>query len=158
MLTVDEYLSFRDNFTENERLRYPRQLRRNKKKLRKRLKHFEQQCLDILLQTKMIFPVSAAFQKEMYLDSYHEANDRIAEDFKLSSDLVEILEYNMFNGFRATWEFDLKEGKPDEEKIAQTINLNTSKLQYDESPYWDGWVYDIRKRLIKDVNLRLGAE
>ena len=106
----------------------------------------------------MFCPSSAAMQKKMYFDSYHEANDRIVEDFKKSSDLAEILEYNMFNGFRATWEFDLQEGKPTEEKIDQVIKENTCKLIYSESPHWDGWVKDIRKRLIKDLNLRLGAK
>ena len=72
--------------------------------------------------------------------------------------MADILEYNMFNGFRATWEFDLQHGKPNGEKIAQTIKLNTWKLRYTESPDWEGWVQDMQKSLIKDLNLRQEAK
>ena len=157
MLNQDQYLTFKHYFIENERRRYPKLLRKNKKKLRNRLKQWEQQgyLIDTVFQTKMFCPSSAAMQKKMYFDSYYDAKDRIVEDFKLSPGLAEILEYSMFNGFRATWVFDLHQGKPDEEKIAQIIKENTWKLEYSASPNWDGWVENIRERLIKDVNLRL---
>ena len=146
LLTVDQYLSFKENFTKNERRRYPERLRKNKKQLRKRL------------MINLPIPVNAELHQKLYFDSYHDANDQIDEDFKLSSDLAEILKYNMFNGFRATWEFDLEHGKPIEEKIAETIKLNTWKLRYAESPDWDGWVQDMQKSLIKDLNLRQEAK
>ena len=160
LLTPDQHLTFKDYFVKNERERYPKLLRKNKKRLRNRLKQLEHQgyLIDTVFQTKIFCPASAAMQEKMYFYSYHEANDRIVEDFKKSSDLAEILEYNMFNGFRATWVFDLHQGKPDEETIAQTIKENTWKLEYAESPNWDGWVQNIRERLIKDLNLRPGAK
>lgn len=156
LLTVDQYLSCRENFIENEGQRCLKRLRKNKRKLGKRLKLYEQHLMDTLLETKMFFPASAAMQKQLYFDSYHIAKDEIDEDFKLSSDLGNILEYNMYNGFRATWEFDLQNGKPNEEKIGQTINLNKSKLLYPQ--YWDGWEQDMRTSLIEDLNLRLQAK
>ena len=71
LLTMDQHLNFRNDFIENERKRYPKRVRKNKKKPRKRLMLFEQDLMDILLQYKMFFPASAAMQKKMYFDSYH---------------------------------------------------------------------------------------
>ena len=157
LLTVDQFLSFKEDFIENEGKRYSKSLRKNKKQLRKKLMLFEQRLDDSIHATKTCqccgyLPANAALQQELYFESYQDEIQRINEDFKLTSELAEILEFNMNNGFRATWEFDLQQGKPNEEKIAQTINLNTWKLVYSESPNWDDWEQDLRKSLIKDVN------
>ena len=159
LLTVDQYLTFREQFSKTEQSLYSKRLRKNKKKLSKRLMLFEQRFSDFLLDTKTChccgdLPANAGLQQKMYFDNYDDANHQIAEDFKLSSDLVEILKHSMFNGFRATWEFNLQEGKPTEEKIDQVIKENTWQLIYSESPHWDGWVEDICKRLIKDLESR----
>ena len=133
-LTEDQCLSLRKHFTENEQIRYSKGLRKNKKQLRKNLMLLQQRLNKTILETKTCqccgdLSANAVLQQKMYYDSYHEANDQIVEDFKLSPGLAEILEYSMFNGFRATWVFDLHHGKPNEEKIAQTIKENTWKLE-----------------------------
>ena len=119
---------------------------------------FEEEFSDNLLDAEKCLPLSAEIQREKYFDCYQKAILNMFDDSKMSSYLPNILEYNLFHGFRATWEFDLQQGKPNEDKITQIKNLNTSKLRYAESPEYEGWLEKMRKSLTQDLNLRLEAK
>ena len=157
LLTLDQHLSFTERFLKNEQKRFSNRTWKRKKKLRTRLMSFEEEFSDNLLDAEKCLPLSAEIQREKYFD-YQKAILNMFDDSKMSSYLPNILEYNLFHGFRATWEFDLQQGKPNEDKITQIKNLNTSKLRYAESPEYEGWLEKMRKSLTQDLNLRLEAK
>ena len=83
--------------------------------------------------------------------NYYVNKDQIDKEIEFTSKLIDKLEYNLFNGFRATVEFDLKRGKPSKENISASINLVTSKLNK-ISPYFDKWFNEMIASIIEDVN------
>ena len=54
-------------------------------------------------------------------NNYIECIDRMNQDFKLKSKLPEVLDYNLFLGFRATCEFNLQKARPTRQRVARTL-------------------------------------
>ena len=146
LLTPDQHSSVTEQFFKNAQKRSMKLLWKNNKKLRTRMMSFEEKFSDILHDAE-----KCQIQREKYFEYYQKAIFKRSDDNKMSSFLPNILEYNLFHGFRATWEFDLQQGKPNEDKIIQIKNMNKNHRIYGK---YDGWLEEIRKSITQDLNLR----
>ena len=84
--------------------------------------------------------------------NYNETQHRIDTVLKFTLKKTDELEYNLFNGFRATVEFDFERGKPSQENIAKSINLLNSKVIQISSSF-DKWFHEMMTSMVKDVNV-----
>lgn len=144
-LKSDQSSSFADQFFKNEKERYRKNAER---KFQKELKKIKQQEGDL---------VRIKEQRNEFVQR-HLNNLNLIQKEVIKSKLPDFLGYNLFHGFRATIEFDIKQGKPCREKIIETLKLLKFKTTYPKFLGSDSWQKQIRNSIRNDYNRYLARK
>lgn len=144
-LKSDQSSSFADEFFKNEKERYRKRAEISKRKFHNGLKKIKQYEGD---------PDNVRILEQQYEFVQQHLNNLnlIHKEVIRTSKLPDFLGYNLFHGFRATIEFDIRQGKPSVEKIMETLKLMKLKTAYPKFLGSDSWQNEIRNSIRNDFN------